>query len=68
MAAEQPIPVYTNLKDLYGSLGDSVDHAVRWNNLAEEFQKRFGRKPAYIARAPGRVKCVVLILSSYTFY
>ncbi|KAJ6620060.1 GHMP kinase [Mycena sp. CBHHK59/15] len=58
MSAQEPIPVYTNLKDLYGSLGTSLDHVVRWNNLAEEFEKRFGRKPAYIARAPGRVKCV----------
>jgi len=56
MAAQQPIPVYTNLADLYGNLGTTLNHAERWNHLAEEFQKRFGRKPAYIARAPGRVK------------
>ncbi|KAJ3867930.1 galactokinase gal [Lentinula novae-zelandiae] len=54
MAAEQPIPVYTNLSDLYGSLGTSLNHAEKWNSIAEEFQRRFGRKPAYIARAPGR--------------
>ncbi|GLB40690.1 putative galactokinase galactose-binding signature [Lyophyllum shimeji] len=58
MAAERPIPVYTNLADLYSNLGASLNHAVRWNNLAEEFQKRFGRKPAYIARAPGRVNLI----------
>lgn len=56
MAAEEPIPVYTNLNDLYGSLGTSLNHAEKWNNIAEEFQRRFGRQPAYIARAPGRVK------------
>ncbi|KAJ3806723.1 ribosomal protein S5 domain 2-type protein [Lentinula aff. lateritia] len=58
MAAEQPIPVYTNLSDLYGSLGTSLNHAEKWNNIAEEFQRRFGRKPAYISRAPGRVNLI----------
>ncbi|KAG5634847.1 hypothetical protein H0H81_000524, partial [Sphagnurus paluster] len=58
MAAERPVPVYTNLKDLYQNLGTSLNHAVRWNNLAQEFEKRFGRKPAYIARAPGRVNLI----------
>ncbi|KAF8072214.1 ribosomal protein S5 domain 2-type protein [Lyophyllum atratum] len=58
MAAERPIPVYRDLTALYDNLGTSLNHAVRWNNLAEEFQKRFGRKPAYIARAPGRVNLI----------
>ncbi|KAJ3977599.1 Galactokinase [Lentinula raphanica] len=58
MAAEQPIPVYTNLSDLYGSLGTSLNHAEKWNSVAEEFQRRFGRTPAYIARAPGRVNLI----------
>ena len=56
MASEQPIPVYSNLTDVYTSLGESLNHAVRWNDLTEEFEKRFGRKPAFITRAPGRVK------------
>ncbi|KAK0205077.1 ribosomal protein S5 domain 2-type protein [Desarmillaria ectypa] len=58
MAALEPIPVFTQLNDLYGNLGTTIDHAAQWNNLAEEFQKRFGRKPAYIARAPGRVNLI----------
>ncbi|KAG6917711.1 hypothetical protein DXG01_001362 [Tephrocybe rancida] len=58
MAAERTIPIYTNLNDLYQNLGTSLNHAVRWNNLAEQFEKRFGRKPAYIARAPGRVNLI----------
>ncbi|KAJ3735757.1 GHMP kinase [Lentinula guzmanii] len=61
MAAEQPIPVYTNLTDLYGSLGTSLNHAEKWNSVAEEFQQRFGRKPAFIARAPGRVNLIGII-------
>lgn len=58
MSEDQPIPVYTNLADLYENLGTSVNHAQRWDDLTVEFTKRFGRKPAYIVRAPGRVKCV----------
>ena len=56
MAAQQPISVYNNLRDLYANLGTSLDNAVRWDHLAKEFERRYGRKPAYIARAPGRVK------------
>lgn len=58
MIAEQSIPVYTTLSEVFGSLTASLKHVSRWNNLAEEFEKRFGRKPAYIARAPGRIKYV----------
>ncbi|KAG6837245.1 hypothetical protein H0H93_012640 [Arthromyces matolae] len=58
MAAERPIPIYTNLNDLYQNLGTSLSHAVRWNSLAKEFKRRFGREPAYIARAPGRVNLI----------
>ncbi|KAL4261070.1 Galactokinase [Pleurotus pulmonarius] len=58
MAAEQSIPIYTNLNELYQNLGTTLNHAERWNYLAEEFVQRFGRKPAYIARAPGRVNLI----------
>ncbi|KAK1223491.1 galactokinase [Marasmius sp. AFHP31] len=58
MSSQQPIPVYTNLNELYGELGTTLNHAQRWNELAENFQKKFGRKPAYIVRAPGRVNLI----------
>ncbi|KAF7374322.1 Galactokinase gal [Mycena sanguinolenta] len=58
MSAQEAISVYTNLTDLYSSLGTSLNHAERWDNLAEEFEKRFGKKPTYIARAPGRVNLI----------
>jgi Galactokinase galactose-binding signature len=60
MIAEQSIPVYTTLSDVFGSLTASLEHVLRWNNLAEEFEKRFGRKPTHIARAPGRIKYVII--------
>ncbi|KAF7967965.1 hypothetical protein HWV62_32427 [Athelia sp. TMB] len=58
MAAQLPIPVFTDLNELYQNLGTTLNHAVRWDNLAQEFKARFGRKPAYIARAPGRVNLI----------
>ncbi|KAF8972142.1 galactokinase gal [Flammula alnicola] len=58
MISEQAIPVYKTLPDVFGSLEASLPHAKRWNDLAEQFEKRFGRKPAYIARAPGRVNLI----------
>ncbi|KZT02253.1 Galactokinase [Laetiporus sulphureus 93-53] len=58
MAAELPIPVYTTLNDVLGDLQTAVVQSVRWNGVVEEFEKRFGRKPAYIARAPGRVNLI----------
>ncbi|KAI0052334.1 galactokinase gal [Auriscalpium vulgare] len=58
MAAQLPIPVYTSLETLYADLGTATNHAARWNDLAEEFQKRFGRRPTHIARAPGRVNLI----------
>ncbi|TFK49794.1 Galactokinase [Heliocybe sulcata] len=58
MAASKPIPVLTTLEEAYASLGSALNHAPRWDNLAKEFETRFGRKPAYIARAPGRVNLI----------
>ncbi|KAF8547429.1 galactokinase gal [Imleria badia] len=58
MAATLPIPVYTNLEEVYQNLGTSLKHAKRWDNLANEFKTKFGRTPAYIARAPGRVNLI----------
>jgi galactokinase/N-acetylgalactosamine kinase len=54
--AKQNIPLYTTLTEVFGSLEAFLPHAKRWNDLAEEFEKRFEKKPAYIVRAPGRVK------------
>ncbi|KAG2154000.1 ribosomal protein S5 domain 2-type protein [Suillus clintonianus] len=57
-AADAPIPIFTTLKDLYGSLATAVKHAERWDELVREFHTKFGRKPTYVARAPGRVNLI----------
>ncbi|OAX42712.1 galactokinase gal [Rhizopogon vinicolor AM-OR11-026] len=54
-AADAPIPIFTTLQDLYGSVTTALKHAERWDELAREFEIKFGHKPTYIARAPGRV-------------
>lgn len=56
--SKQTIPVYTTLSDVFGSLEASLPHAKRWDSLAEEFVKRFGKQPEYIVRAPGRVNLI----------
>ncbi|TDL25723.1 galactokinase gal [Rickenella mellea] len=58
MAASQPIPVYTQLKDVFQDTATALAQGPRWNNLIEEFTQRYGRKPEYIARAPGRVNLI----------
>jgi hypothetical protein len=58
MIAQELVPLYKTLADVFGSLEASLPHEQRWKELAQEFELRFGRKPTYIARAPGRVKYV----------
>ncbi|KAG9314775.1 GHMP kinase [Chiua virens] len=53
MAATLPIPVYTDLEQVYQNLGTSLKHAERWDNLAKEFEAKFGRS-ASIHRACAR--------------
>ncbi|KAG1759733.1 ribosomal protein S5 domain 2-type protein [Suillus occidentalis] len=57
-AADAQIPIFTTLKEVYGSLPTAAKHAQRWDNLAREFVIKFGHKPTHVARAPGRVKYV----------
>lgn len=40
------------------SYGFTSNISVRWNDLTEAFQSRFGKKPTFIVRSPGRVKQV----------
>ncbi|EPT05481.1 hypothetical protein FOMPIDRAFT_1021304 [Fomitopsis schrenkii] len=58
MAAQLPIPIYTTLSDALGDVQTASVQASRWNDVVQEFEKRFGKKPAYIARAPGRVNLI----------
>ncbi|EJD49560.1 Galactokinase [Auricularia subglabra TFB-10046 SS5] len=54
--ADLSIPVYDALSSVYPDSHSA--HAPRWNDLAEQFTARFGRKPTHICRAPGRVNLI----------
>ncbi|KAI0760990.1 galactokinase gal [Trametes elegans] len=58
MAAELPIPVFASLDKALTDLETAAAQAVRYNDVAQEYEKRFGHKPSYIARAPGRVNLI----------
>jgi hypothetical protein len=62
-AADAPIPIFTTLKDVYGSLATAAKHAERWDELVREFEIKFGHKPTYVARAPGRVNLIGIMIS-----
>ncbi|KAI0822584.1 galactokinase gal [Trametes gibbosa] len=58
MAAQLPIPLFTSLHDALPDLTTAAAQAVRYNTVVVEYEKRFGHKPTYIARAPGRVNLI----------
>ncbi|KAH9949915.1 galactokinase gal [Amylocystis lapponica] len=58
MAAQLPIPIVTSLQEVHTDFVTAANQAERWNDLVAEFERRFGKKPTYIARAPGRVNLI----------
>ncbi|WVF71975.1 hypothetical protein IAT40_006785 [Kwoniella sp. CBS 6097] len=55
MAANAPIPTWTELSDIYPSSSAIRRESSRWSNLVSNFESTYGSKPTYIVRAPGRV-------------
>ncbi|KAI0366157.1 galactokinase gal [Pilatotrama ljubarskyi] len=58
MAAELPIPVFNSLDNALPDLETAAAQGVRYDSVVKEYEKRFGHKPTYIARAPGRVNLI----------
>lgn len=52
--AQLPVPVYTSFNQAY----EGPEQVKKWIKVAEQFKARYGRSPAYIARAPGRVNLI----------
>lgn len=48
------IPVVSSIDEIYTS-GSLLTQGKRWDGLVREFEKRYGGKPKFVARAPGRV-------------
>jgi galactokinase len=44
---------FDNINTLYSS-----NASERYNNILSTFEKRYGNKPEFIARAPGRVNII----------
>ncbi|KAI5119637.1 hypothetical protein M0805_008999 [Coniferiporia weirii] len=53
MAALAQVPVFTTLEEVFPDAKILLKQSARYNHLSEEFEGRFGKKPAYIVRAPG---------------
>ncbi|KAG8812554.1 galactokinase [Serendipita sp. 399] len=53
-----PVTVHTTVSDLTENIGDALAIAHNWNQLAEQFQERYGKPPTHVVRAPGRVNII----------
>ncbi|KIP05414.1 hypothetical protein PHLGIDRAFT_30927 [Phlebiopsis gigantea 11061_1 CR5-6] len=56
--ATEPVPIFTSVIDAHPIPAIATREAARFDALVSEFTQRFGHKPAYIARAPGRVNII----------
>ncbi|CAD6898794.1 unnamed protein product, partial [Tilletia laevis] len=52
------VPAVKTLAEIYPSSAALAEQGVRWDNLATRFEEIYGRKPAFVARAPGRVNII----------
>lgn len=50
---QSPITVFDS-----SSAAAILEQKTRWTELCASFEKRYGKKPDYIARAPGRVSII----------
>ncbi|KAI0661824.1 galactokinase gal [Cubamyces menziesii] len=58
MAAELPIPIFTSLDKAFPDIETAAAQGARYDSVVKEYEKRFGHKPTFIARAPGRVNLI----------
>ncbi|KAK0534661.1 galactokinase [Tilletia horrida] len=52
------VPAVKTLADIYPSAGALGEQGARWDRLASAFADIYGRAPAFVARAPGRVNII----------
>lgn len=55
--ASDPVPLVPSLDRIYSPAAVAKEGA-RWNELTEAFESIFGKKPGFVARAPGRVNLI----------
>ncbi|KAE8227314.1 hypothetical protein CF319_g239 [Tilletia indica] len=52
------VPAVKTLAEIYPSAAALAEQGLRWDNLTKRFEEIYGRKPAFVARAPGRVNII----------
>ncbi|KAK0567128.1 galactokinase [Tilletia horrida] len=52
------VPAVKALSDIYPSAAALLEQGARWDRVAQQFEQAHGRKPAFVARAPGRVNII----------
>ncbi|KAL8718914.1 MAG: hypothetical protein Q9225_004017 [Loekoesia sp. 1 TL-2023] len=54
---DEPIPVTGSIDTLYPD-ANIPSQKKRWQNLLQQFEDKYGKKPAFVARSPGRVNLI----------
>ncbi|KDN38267.1 Galactokinase [Tilletiaria anomala UBC 951] len=56
--SETYIPLVSSLDKIYSTSQTLAKEGARWDNLMNEFERQYGKKPDFVARAPGRVNII----------
>ncbi|KAL8766261.1 MAG: hypothetical protein Q9209_006914 [Squamulea sp. 1 TL-2023] len=54
---DEPVPVTQSIESLYPDANIPAQQE-RWQNLIAHFKEKYGRKPTFVARSPGRVNLI----------
>ncbi|KAL8941355.1 MAG: hypothetical protein Q9216_002294 [Gyalolechia sp. 2 TL-2023] len=54
---EESVPVLDSIDNLYPEANIS-SQKERWQNLLDHFEEKYGRKPVFVVRSPGRVNLI----------
>ncbi|CAL8578130.1 galactokinase [Xanthoria parietina] len=54
---DEPVPVTQSIESLYPD-ADIPAQQKRWQNLIAQFEEKYHKKPAFVARSPGRVNLI----------
>lgn len=54
---EEAVPILNSMNSLYPE-ANLASQKERWRDLLNHFEEKYGRKPAFVARSPGRVNLI----------
>lgn len=54
---DDPVPVTQSIEPLYPDANIQSERK-RWHHLLTDFESKYGKKPAFVARSPGRVNLI----------